>query len=116
MGYKWLNGYSTSLSAKLGTQDRLLPITDAKELSQKLDTEHSYLVINDGTGAEIVKVISFGEQVKIERGQDGTEAKAFPAGSCVKWEVTKIGMTETVCDSDFKCCDLDECGCNKRTA
>ncbi|WP_439242504.1 hypothetical protein [Lonepinella sp. BR2474] len=112
MGYKWLNGYSTSLNAKLSSTDRILPIDDAKTLSQTLDADHSYLVINDGTGAEIVKVISFGHQVKIERGQDGTEAKTFPSGSCVKWEVTKQGMTETVCNSDFKCCDLDDCGCN----
>ncbi len=113
--YKWLNGYSTSLNAKLSSTDGLLPIDDAATLATKLDADHTYLVINDGTGAEIVKAIAFGNQVKIERGKDGTEAKTFPAGSCVKWEVTKQGMTETVCNSDFSCCDFDENCCGKQS-
>lgn len=112
--YKWLNGYRTSLNGKLNATDGLLPITDARELAEKLDADHTYLVINDGTGAEIVKAYAFGNEVKIERGQDGTTAKTFPAGTCVKWEVTKQGITETVCNSNFSCCEFDDkCCCNK---
>lgn len=40
------------------------------------------------------------------------KVKTFPSGACVKWEVTKQGITETVCNSDFSCCDFDEDGCN----
>lgn len=112
MKYKWLNGYKTALSEKLTATDRLLPITNARELAEMLGEDHTYLVINDGTGAEIVEAYAFGKEVKIERGKDGTQAKTFPSGACVKWEVTKQGMTETVCNSDFSCCDFDEeCGC-----
>ncbi len=113
MKYKWLNGYSTSLSGKLAATDGLLPITNARELAERLGEDHTYLVINDGTGAEIVKAYAFGNEVKIERGKDETQAKAFPAGACVKWEVTKLGITETVCNSDFSCCDFDESCCGK---
>lgn len=103
MKYKWLNGYSTSLSGKLNATDGLLPITNTRELAEKLGEDHTYLVINDGTGAEIVKAYAFGNEVKIERGKDGSSAKAFPMGSCVKWEATQAGITETVCNGDFQC-------------
>lgn len=111
MKYKWLNGYSTSLIEKLNATDGLLPIADARALAEILNEDHTYLVVNDGTGAEIVKAYAFGNEIKIERGKDGTQAKTFPAGSCVKWEVTKQGMTETVCNSDFSCCEFDEDCC-----
>ncbi|MDH2927884.1 hypothetical protein [Lonepinella koalarum] len=111
MSYKWLNGYQTTLSEAISSSKKLLPILDAKELAQRLGEDHSYLVINDGTGAEIIKVISYGNQVKIERGQDNTKAKAFPAGSCIKWEVTKQGITETICNKEFECSDVVGCGC-----
>lgn len=113
MKYQWLNGYTTSLNGKLNSTSGLLPIDGERELAEKLGENHTYLIINDGTGAEIVKAYAFGNQVKIERGKDGTEAKTFPMGACVKWEVTKQGITETVCSSDFSCCDFDEkCGCS----
>lgn len=113
MGYKWLNGYTAVLSEKLNRKDGLLPIAEVQGLAETLDADHTYLVINDGTGAEIVKASAFGNQVKIERGQDGTQPKTFPAGACVKWEATKQGITETVCKGDFSCCDLDDdCGCS----
>lgn len=107
--YKWLNGYSTSLNGKLNATDGLLPIADARELDEKLDADHTYLVINDGTGAEIVKTYAFGNEVKIERGQDGTTAKTFPAGACVKWEFTQSAFNDLGCPSEEKsgCC----CGC-----
>lgn len=113
--YKWLNGYSTSLSGKLNATDGLLPITNARELAEMLGENHTYLTINDGTGAEIVKAYAFGNEVKIERGKDGTAAKAFPTGSCVKWEATESGITETVCDGNFRCKDKleKECCCSE---
>lgn len=80
-------------------QDRV----SARELAEWLGENHTYLTINDGTGAEIVKAYAFGNEVKIERGQDGTQPKTFPAGACVKWEATKSGIEETICNADFKC-------------
>ena len=40
---------------------------------------------------------------------------ALPPGTCVKWEATKMGIEETVCDAEFKCQEklkeVDPCGC-----
>lgn len=104
--YKFLNGYTASLNEKLNATDGLLPITDTKALAEKLGADHSYLVINDGTGAEIVKAYTFGNQVKIERGKDGTQAKTFPMGSCVKWEFTQSAFNDLDCPREEKseCC------------
>lgn len=110
MSYQWLNGYVTTLNAVLSSTDGILPIADSNELATKLIDGHTYLTINDGTGAEIIKAQSFGTQVKIERGQDGTAAKAYPMGTCVKWEATRQGVKDTVCASDFNCCG--DCDCN----
>lgn len=107
MKYKWLNGFSTSLNGKLNAADGLLPITEARALAERLGADHTYLVINDGTGAEIVKAYAFGNEVKIERGKDGTEPKTFPAGSCVKWEFTQSAFNDLGCPSKEK----SDCGC-----
>lgn len=115
MSYVWLNGYKTKLSERLGKEAGLFPIEDAKGLAAKLGSGHTYLVMSDGTGTEIVKATTFGSEIKIERAQGGTEAKSLPPGSCVKWEATKMGIEETVCDADFKCQEkvknVDPCGC-----
>lgn len=115
MSYVWLNGYKTKLSERLGKDAGLLPVEDAKSLAAKLGSGHTYLVMSDGTGTEIVKASAFGNEIKIERAQGGTEAMSMPPGTCVKWEATKMGIEETVCDADFKCQeklkDVDPCGC-----
>lgn len=112
MGYKWLNGYQTQLTSTLAKDGRLLTVDSATAaaLAVKLDADYTYLVINDGTGAEVVKAIAFGNQVQIDRAQEGTEANAYPAGSCVRWEVTKSGIEDTVCDNAFKCSQKVKCG------
>lgn len=108
MKYQFLNGFSTSLAEKLNTTDGLLPITEACVLAEKLGENHTYLVINDGTGAEIVKAYAFGTQVKIERAKDSTTAKTFPAGSCVKWEFTQSGFNDLGCPTAE---NSENCGC-----
>ncbi|MFZ7136609.1 hypothetical protein ACLSZP_09775 [Avibacterium avium] len=108
MTYKWLNGFTASLNEKLNATDKLLPITEARGLAEKLNDDYTYLVINDGTGAEIVKAYRFGNDVKIERGQDGTQAKTFPMGACVKWEFTQSAYNDGEYNQDK---DNDECVC-----
>lgn len=110
MSYKWLNGYTTTLTEKLDKASGLLPIDDARALAEKLDADHTYLILNDSTGAEIVKATAFGNQVKIERGQGDTVAKTFPQGTCVKWETTQMGVEETICSADCSEKETD-CGC-----
>lgn len=108
MKYQFLNGFSASLTEKLNATDGLLPITEARALAEKLGENHTYLVINDGTGAEIVKAYAFGTQVKIERAKDSTTAKTFPAGSCVKWEFTQSGFNDLGCPTAE---NSEDCGC-----
>lgn len=110
MKYQFLNGFTTSLTEKLNATDGLLPITNARELAEKLGENHTYLVINDGTGAEIVKAYAFGNEVKIERGKDGTTAKTFPSGACVKWEFTEAAFKDLGCPTAE---NSKDCGCCK---
>lgn len=55
-----------------------------------------YLTVEDGASVEIMKFTSTGvvvnDTITVERGQDGTSAKAFPAGACVKvaWNVAQV--------------------------
>lgn len=115
MGYQWLNGFKTKLSERLDKESGILPVEDAKSLAAKLGSGHTYLTVTDGMNTEIVKATTFGEEVKIERAQGGTEATTFAYGTCVRWEATKMGIEETVCDAEFKCqqkvLDVDPCGC-----
>ena len=114
--YKWLNGYCTELVGNLKKEDRILPVADRKELGERLAEGHTYLVIRDGTVTEIVKAERFGGEVRLERGQGDTEPQAFPRGSCVRWEVTRDAIEETVCAGDFKCQlseKEDDCCCKE---
>lgn len=55
-----------------------------------------YGVIEDGQSVEIFKFTNSGiivnDTITVERGQDGTTAKSFPAGACVKvaWNVQQV--------------------------
>ena len=55
-----------------------------------------YATIEDGQSVEIVKFTNTGiivnDTITVQRGQDGTTAKSFPAGACVKvaWNVQQI--------------------------
>lgn len=115
MSYQWLNGFKTKLAERLDNKAGILPVEDAKSLAAKLGSGHTYLTLSDGLNTEIVKALTFGNDVKIERSQGGTDAKTFAPGTCVKWEATKMGVEETVCAADFECQNkvknIDPCGC-----
>lgn len=55
-----------------------------------------YVTVNDSTTAEIMKYTSTGlvvsDTITVERAQDGTTAKAFPAGACVTvgWNTQQV--------------------------
>lgn len=107
--YIWLNGFKSRLSSSLPSSGGVLEVVD-KSLSNRLIEGYTYLVIDDGTGAEIVKAETLGDQIKITRGMDGTVAKAFPSGACVSWQTTRLGIRDTVCNKDFNCCKRkDDC-------
>jgi hypothetical protein len=67
---------------------------------------YMYITLEDGQSVEIVKYTSTGaivnDTLTVERGQDGTTAKSFPAGTCVKvaWNVQQLQdlITQTFID------------------
>lgn len=105
---KWLYGYCAKLADVLAVRDGILPVTAAADLAARLVDGHTYLLVDDGTGAELVRAEAFGNQVKITRGLGGTAARAFPAGSCVKWTVTEEAVKAAACAAD---CREDEPSC-----
>jgi hypothetical protein len=60
-----------------------------------------YLTVEDGNSVEIMKYTNTGiivnDTLTVERGQDGTTPKSFPAGACVKvaWNVAQINALVT---------------------
>lgn len=57
---------------------------------------YMYITVEDGQSVEIMKFTNSGvivnDTITVERGQDGTTAKSFPAGACVKvaWNVAQL--------------------------
>jgi hypothetical protein len=60
-----------------------------------------YITVEDGSSVEIMKFTNTGiivnDTITVERGQDGTTAKSFPAGACVKvaWNVAQVNALVT---------------------
>jgi len=57
---------------------------------------YMYITVEDGNSVEIMKFTNSGtvvnDTITVERGQDATTAKSFPAGACVKvaWNVAQL--------------------------
>lgn len=103
--------FTASLSARLDKADRQLPLSLSDENRLKAavpDGDHTYLVIRDPLGAEIVMVENACGTLLVTRGQDGTEARNFPRGSCIRYEMTPAMVKDLICTYD--CCD-GECPC-----
>lgn len=99
-----ITGVNTTLESKLGRLDKQLPIpltpTQRKLLAGGAFT---FLTISNDVDMEVVKAYLFDDKLLIERGQDGTDATAFPAGSCVTSQPTWAGIKELICTLD--CCE-----------
>jgi hypothetical protein len=103
--------FTVTLNTRLDKADRLLPLTVNDEASLKAaipDGDYTYLVVRDHTGAEIVKVENTCDTLLVTRGEDGTEARNFPRGSCVRFEMVPAVVKDLICNYD--CCE-DECPC-----
>lgn len=105
--YLWLHGYRSQLTKKLTKKDGLIQVLNQSDLWDKLAAGYSFLTIADGAAVEVVRVERFGNDIKITRGAEGTQAQAFPAGSCVMWEVTQSGV-QAACVQNGK---ADDCDC-----
>lgn len=109
--YLWLHGYRSQLAKKLTKKDGLIQVLNQSDLWDKLAAGYSFLTIADCAAVEVVRVERFGNDVKITRGAEGTQAQAFPAGSCVMWEVTQSGV-QAACNGNANLEKAADCGCS----
>lgn len=109
--YLWLHGYRSQLTKKLTKKDGLIQVLNQSDLWDKLVVGYSFLTIADGAAVEVVRVERFGNDIKITRGAEGTQAQAFPAGSCVMWEVTQSGV-QAACNGNANLEKAADCGCS----
>lgn len=108
MQYKWLHGYKAMLANSIDKKQTLLTVSNQTALYQSLNNSYSFLTLSDGVNTEIVKVEQYGTQIKMIRGQEGTEPQSFPSGACIKWEPTKTG----ICDTLKQCDKENDKGCD----
>lgn len=109
---QWLHGFTAKLTAPLKASDGMIQISKKNELFPKLANGYSYLTLSDGVETEIVKIEQFGDELKITRGQEGTEPKTFPVGTCVKWEVTKSSVLSITQEVE-KNKTMEDCDCKE---
>ena len=103
--------FAATLNARLDKGARQLPLSasdEAKLMAAVGDEEYTYLVLRDPTGAEIVKVENTCNTLLVTRGQDGTDDRNVPRGSCVRFEMVPAIVKDLICN--YNCCDGD-CPC-----
>lgn len=95
MAFIGLDGTSEILLSAISATDTVLPISGAASVCVALGTNTSKFLISDGVYEEVVRVTGClsGKPVVV-RGQEGTVARSFIAGSCVAYKLT----TATICD------------------
>lgn len=102
-----LSAFKTSLTDNITARDKQLPIAVTPALRTALGADgYTFLTISNMVGTEVVKAYMFDNKILIERGQDGTEARPFPNGSCVDANPTWAGIKAYVCQMD--CCEQSE--------
>jgi len=87
-------GLSTRISKAISPSDTQikLPLGDGSKFRMS-DTDHFYLTLRNGGVREVVKVVARnGDELTVERGQDGTTAQSFGANSCanVEWNPAQL--------------------------
>lgn len=98
------------LTSVMRPTDTALPVTpaDAARVSSALgSTRHAWLTISDPTGSEVVRATAWNGQVLVDRAQDGSIARTFPAGACVDSRVTYAGLKDLLCN--YNCCATGDC-------
>lgn len=108
MAYKYLNHWVASLTALLTDVATVLPISaaDATRLGTLLGADTTTLLLRDGVYYEVVRVTVSGSVATIERGLEGTTARAFANGSCVAAFLSEAGLEEVICAADCSCTEI----------
>lgn len=103
--------FSATINARLDKGDRQLPLSSSDEsklMAAVPDGGYTYLVLREPTGTEIVKVENTCSTLLVSRGEDGTDPRNFPRGSCVRFEMVPAVVKSLICSYD--CCE-GECPC-----
>lgn len=103
--------FTASLTERLDKDARVLPLSHKDEAALKAQVpegNYTLLTLRDPVGAEIVKVEHTCDALLVTRAQDGTTAKTFPKGSCIRFEMTPAVVKELICTHD--CCE-GNCPC-----
>lgn len=106
MAYVMINSWVATLTASLSSGATVLPVSSAQVvvLASLLGANTTTLELSDGVYTEIVNAtITGGTTVTIVRGQEGTTARAFAAGSCAKATLTAAGLAQLVCATNCGC-------------
>lgn len=107
----FLSGWVGSLNADLSTSATRLPLrsVDAERLCARLGDNHSYLLLTNGSDAEVVRVECFSGVPTITRGDNPI---AVPNGGCARFEVTAELLGDFVTPADAICEIIGEGGIN----
>lgn len=103
MAAVFATGWTAALTADLSTTATVLPlrVRDAAKLCSILGAEdHTYLVLLNGSDAEVVSATCSNQRILIERGDDPI---AVPEGGCVRFEVTAELMADFVTPNEAIC-------------
>jgi hypothetical protein len=94
-------GYKALLASKLARDDTILPLSagDIARLAEALPNEGDYtrLWLGDGVAHEVVKATGLIDgAVAIDRGEEGTQPTALPAGTCVSFAWTPQNLADFI--------------------
>lgn len=91
------NFIRTALRTSITPNDNVLPLNQGTGALFNLPAgDYCYVTLEDRLNVEVVKYVSTGQVVgdnlTVQRAQDGTVARAFPAGTCVKvaWNEAQV--------------------------
>lgn len=105
MAAKTMPGFYGTLTSILEPTDRAIPLDTAHTLLERLTESGDFttLLIQDTVGYEVVKAMNFQNNLVIDRGLSGTQAKRFPVGSCVTFSPSDELLKALACETD--CCE-----------
>ena len=98
--FKSLHGLQGTLAAALSSGGTVLTV-DSESMGllrcRLADGNHSYLLISNASGYEVVKLVDVqNTTATIVRGQDGTTARAFTAGSKVEFVLGDAAVQDII--------------------
>ena len=100
MAVKFSNNFASTISSGIDSSATTISVASATGLPSLSGSDYLYLTLDTDTGSptrEIVKVTGISSNdLTVVRGQDGTSAASFAAGTKVELRVTAAALQESV--------------------